>query len=430
MKTPFFITALLVCAVMFSCKKTGGGPNTTGTKTNGLYLAASTGWQRVVIVKNTTKNSMRAYDLQVDGGTARVLYSEGFLANGADIQSYFKAQGAFGSAGDATIAALPAIYPLLIQNNAQLDYQDIWPQFQPGTFTTENLCFYHYYSGAPFINLNDSNLKLITTNQVSSSPQSFRNLPNGDILGGEVANTGGSIAEYYSRAAKTWKSYYANAYNGSTATTHTPFILADGSLWSFRLYYKTGKAYLAVAGFTNAAYPASGFADKVIEEHSEFAPNVPDLNSIYFNPTNVVAYATDGNAVTVVLQHKDVLGQTATVSAYKWTQGTTSIQKLYSGVAISNDLSAMLLRRREVGCTPDGTLYAIISGNGNSYHLSLTNAAGEKSYGAASNNNGGSYALTINCLRYFNGSYYAVVAPTQGGTDADAQHMDVVKITP
>jgi hypothetical protein len=433
MKTPTFITALIICITIFSCKKTTNGPTTTITtnKTTGPYLAASTGWQRVAIIKSTTKNSIRAYDLQIDGSTARVLYSEGFLANGADIQTYFKAQSAIGSTADATISTVPVIFSLFIQNNEHLDYQYIWPQFRPGTFATENFCYYHYFSHSPYINLNDNNLNLITTNQVTSSAQSFKNLPNGDILGGEVANTASCIADYYSRTANTWTSYDANAHNGSVATTCTPFILADGSLLSFRLFYKTGKAYLAVAGFSNAAYPASGFADKVSEEHPEFAPNIPDVNSIFFNPTSVVAYTIDGNTITVVLLHRDILGQTATVSAYKWTEGASSIQTLYTGIAISNDLSTMLqLHRREIGCTTDGTLYAIIFTGGNSYHLSLTNAGGEKSYGTAGNNTGGNYVLTVNCLRYFNGAYYAVVAPTQGGTSADAQHMDVIKLMP
>ncbi len=424
-----YIIGVLLCITFFSCKKKTDDPSAVTNQYGDAYLSASSGWQRVATVKNSSKYSMRAYDLQIDGSNARVLYSEGFTANGADIQTYYKAQYALGSNTEAAITKLPDDYTLYIQNNSQLDYQNIMPQFQPGTFNTEYLCFYHYYSSAPFVNLNDNNLKQVTTDQVNSPTQTFKNLPNGDILGGDVANTRACVAEYYTRSNNSWKAYYANAYDGSAAYTHTPFILADGTLLSFRLYYKTGKAYLAIADFTNANYPASGFANRVVEEHTEFAPNIPDLNSIFFNPTNVVAYTTEANSVTIVMQHKDILGQTSTLSAYKWTEGATTIQKLYSGVSISNELVTMLLRRNEIGCTIDGTLYAILS-TGTGFHLSLTNSGGEKSYGAASNNNGGNYVLTLNRLRYYNGSYYAVLAPTQGGTSPDAQHMDIVKLTP
>jgi hypothetical protein len=438
------IALLYVIATFTACKKTLSSAPGTNSASDPL-IPESSGWKRVWAIENSNgfidQNApcdMTPYDLVLTPSGAQILYSENKYENGDRFSFVLKATCASGTLKPAP-NYIKTFHNLDEKANMSSEGLVNRPYFIGGTFTAEDANLYTNTS-SQFGTLwlwNEANTR-IATNDRSSIPgilNTLVSLPNGDLLGGGVNLSQLCELNYYTRATNTW-SYGSSSLGTDTsfAITYTPFKLDDGSLLAFRLYSKGPRAFMSVDDFVpSATFAEQPFIPRATEEHPEYAPNGLANNGIWpvFPGTaSVCAYTTEGSSVTVVLAYQDNTTKAYTLSAFKWTKGVVAFQKLYSGVAISTALGDRLINHRvEVGCKIDGTAYALLLGN-NSYSLVLANAAGEKSYGTASNNNGGKYVASISCLHYYNGAYYAVAWPFFGGADYMGQHMDIIKLVP
>jgi hypothetical protein len=102
---------------------------------------------------------------------------------------------------------------------------------------------------------------------------------------------------------------------------------------------------------------------------------------------------------------------------------------------ISKLLVNNLNRRDLIVCQPDGTVATLVkegtNGNEMTYSLATCDAKGEHKYGSVVNNTYTRAVTLLSCLRYINGSYYAVASPALFSSDnAEGQHIDVVKLIP
>jgi hypothetical protein len=423
---------------LLSCSKKSDPSSNSGDNFTGPLLPESSGWKRVARIDDTNKttdqlavNQMTAYDLTINGSALQVLYSEDKFEDGDKFSFYHKASVTEGSPAAPVINEIPDFPAYTTAKPTVFSFR---PIFRPGTFNMETLRFSHNATD-PFnrLELFDETTKSITTESpFFDASLSAKMLTTGDILAGDINYGGLCELDYYNRANNTWKYVNQSAGDSQFAIAYTPFLLENGSLLAFRLYSKTGKAYLSIADFVyNASFPNAPYAARFVEEHSEYAPTgYNGVTPQYSGKTNVVAYLTTGSSVTVVLRHQDNTTKAYSISAYKWTTGDVSFKQLYTGVPLSTLLGDALTKRNEISCQEDGNVYAILL-NGQNYELVVAGANGEKSYGSVSNNNGGSrYVATLSCLRYVGGAYYAVATPFFAGHDFEGQHLDIVKLTP
>ncbi len=435
-----FITALAFLGISFSsCKKTN---DSNANKTNGNnysdpMLSESSGWKRVAkirysgnFVDQLKQNSMTGYDLTMLNGNLQMLYSEDKIEGNGTFSFYLKVSTAPNSSSDPIIYTIPAGMP-----SYPINQPSFVPVFRPGTFNMETFAIWQNTGEVGFhLDHYDESAKQISTQYTQfNASHSIKMLSNGDVLIGEVNSSINGELAYYNRIIGKWTYISQGAGDLQWLIAYTPFKLDDGSLLAFRCFSKKGKAFLSIADFVpSAVYPAAPYNDRFVEEHAEYAPNGFAANGIqptYASTASIAAYTTAGNSVVVVLKNQDKTTNAYTLSAYKWTKGDASFTKLYSGISISTELGDALTHRDQVGCTIDGTAYALLHIN-SKWSLVLANGAGEKTYGSASDNNGGRFIARMNCLRYFDGAFYALVTPYFFGADYEGQHMDVVKLTP
>jgi hypothetical protein len=438
------VVLLYVIASFMACKKSNSSMPVTNSAATAPLIAESSGWKRMWAIDNSygfidqnVPCDMTPYDLVLTAGGAQVLYSENKYENGDRFSFVLKAACTMGTLKPAPNYIKTFHY---LDEKANMSSEGLGnrPYFIGGTFMAEDANLYTNTS-SQFGTLwlwNEANTR-IATNDRSSIPgilNTLVSLPNGDLLGGGVNLSQLCELNYYTRATNTWS--YGSSSPGtdtSFAITYTPFKLDDGSLLAFRMYSKGPRAFISVDDFVpSATYAQQPFIPRATEEHPEYARYGfgNGVSPLFRGAAKICAYATEGSSMTVVLAFTDDTTKAYTLSAYKWTNGSASFQKLYSCIPISTALGDMLTNHRhEVGCKIDGTAYALLLGN-NNYSLVQVNASGEKSYGTASNNNGGKYVATLSCLRYYNGAYYAVAWPFFSGADYLGQHMDIVRLVP
>jgi hypothetical protein len=155
-------------------------------------------------------------------------------------------------------------------------------------------------------------------------------------------------------------------------------------------------------------------------------------NTSFINTVTIAGYAVENNSFTVVLREENNTTHNYTLSAFKWTKGAVTFQNLYSHLPISKLLGDGLGANNV--CQPDGEIGVIvkegINGNQMTYSLATCNASGEHKYGSVVNNTYPRAVTLLSCLRYINGSYYAVASPSLFSSDSgDGQHLDIVKLT-
>lgn len=440
-KPVLFLFAILS---ILSCKKTdnstAGGSNDYSTP----LFSESTGWKRVGIINSFNqllgaRNWMTPYDLNIVSGNVQVVYDQN---NNFSNPSILKASYTLGGSADAKITPLNNLYYFKDNFSNQVSYGTVF--FRPETFNVETLIYPYNAGQTVYIKLHDEVGKELT-NQISSNfadlSQSTKMYPNGDILAGGLYSNYALEYSYYARTSNTWVRVAESASDTAYHIDYTPFRTDDGSILAFRLFskIKTKQAFLSISDFiktANAPYKA-----RFIELHNEYAPtNVivnqysPDVIEFASN-VNIVNYATEGNSFTVVLREQNNATKNYAISAYKWTKGNTSFQKLYAGVAITKVFGEKLGRSNSIICTIDGKVAALIAeginGSEQTYSLALFDGSTETHLGAVKNNTYPRAVTTLSCLRYINGSFYAVASPSSFSSDnAEGQHMDIVKLTP
>lgn len=446
MKKPVLIKALLflfLIVTIISCKKTDNVANVMSNSSNNnpLFLE-STGWKRVAIINSynqvlSSANWMTPYDLNVSGVNLQLVYDQN---NNTNQPTILKASYALGSNADAKITSLNKLYYISNGSNG-VDFGVIF--FRPETYNIETLV-YPYYSGGAHITLhNEVGTEL--TQQFSSNFtdlfSSTKILSNGDILAGGLYSQNALELNFYTRASNTWRRILESASDTAYHIDYTPFRMDDGTVLAFRLFSKnkTKQAFLSISDFIRTA--TAPYQARFIEEHSEYAPTNVTINQFtpdvieFASDVKIVNYAVEGNSFTVVLREKNKITNNYTLSAYKWTIGNLSFQKLYRGIAISKVLGDNLGRRDLVVCNIDGTIATLINeginGNDLTYSLAIFNVNGEKRLGAVKNNTYPRAITKLSCLRYINGAYYAVASLSLfSATNGEGQHLDIVKLTP
>lgn len=440
----FKLVLVFTVVAFLSCKKTDNSINGGSNDYSATLFSESTGWKRVSIINSFNQllgaaNWMTPYDLNIVGGNVQVVYDQN---NNFQNPNILKASYTLGSAADAKITPLNNLYYFKENLSNQGSYGFIF--FRPETFNIETLIYPYNAGQTVYIRLHNEAGKELT-NQISSNfvdiGQSTKMYSNGDILAGGLYSNYALEYSYYSRSTNTWSRTSGSASDTAYHIDYTPFRMDDGSILAFRMFSKnkTKQAFLSISDFiktTNAPYKA-----RFIEPHNEYAPTNVIVNQYspdvveFASKVNIVSYATEGNSFTVVLREQNNATNNYTISAYKWTTGNTSFQKLYSGVAITNVFGEKLGRKDLVSCTIDGKLAVLIvegiNGNDQTYSLALFDGKSETHLGAVKNNTYPRAVTTLSCLRYINGSYYAVASPSLFSSDnAEGQHMDVVKLTP
>jgi|GEM_PF-1434935 len=435
---------LLVTASVVSCKKTDNTINGSNNNYSAPLFSESSGWKQIAIVNSSqtlgSANWMTPLDLNIVNNNAQVVY---YTDNNYKLISYLKASYGLSGGTDTKITPLDKLYS--VQDNFNLSHDISFGNvfFHPETYNIESLSYPYYQGQVVFIKLHDEVGKELTS-QISSNfadlGETTKMYPNGDILAGGIYSTSVIEFSYYTRATNTWNRIGETALDTSYNIAYTPFKIDDGSLLAFRLFSKnkTKQAFLSISDFIKT--PTAPYKARFVEEHLEYAPT----NIIYnqFSPdviefaseVKIVNYATEGNSFTVVLKEQNNKTKAYTLSAYKWTKGNTGFQKLYTNIPISKILGDNLNRRDLVLCAINGTVSVIvkegISGNDLTYSLATCNAEGEKRLGAAKNNTYNRAVPTLSCLRFINGSYYAVASPFLfSDANAEGQHMDIVKLT-
>ncbi len=442
----YFKLVLLFTVVTFlSCKKTDNSINGGSNDYSAPLFSESTGWKRVGIINSFNQllgaaNWMTPYDLNIVGGNAQVVY---YQENNFGTPNNFKASYTLGSTADAKITPLNNLYYYKDFSGNQGGYGFVF--FHPESFNVETLIYPFNAGQTVYIRLHNEAGKELTS-QISSNfadiGESTKMYTNGDILAGAFSDNYGLEYSYYTRLTNTWVRAAASSSASDTAyhIDYTPFRMDDGSILAFRMFSKnkTKQAFLSISDFikTTNVYKA-----RFIEPHNEYAPTFVSVSQYspdvveFASKVDIIGYAIEGNSFTVVLREQNNATKNFTISAYKWTTGNTSFQKLYSGVAISNVFGAFLGRKDLVSCTIDGKIAALIvegiNGNDQTYSLALFDGKNENHLGAVKNNTYPRAVTTLSCLRYINGSYYAVASPSLFSSDnAEGQHMDVVKLTP
>lgn len=435
---------LLLFAIVstIACKKTDKATDTPGNSDYSSPLfSESTGWKRVAIINSYNQllgaaNWMTPYDLNIVGNNVQVVYDQ---TNNFNQPNVFKAGYDLSGNANAKIINLNKLYRIDNGFNG-VDYGTIF--FQPGTFNIETLIYPYNSGGAHIILHNEVGTEL--TNQFSSNfddlSTSTKVLSNGDILTGGLYSPYALELNYYKSSTNVWRRILESASDTAYHIAYTPFRMDDGTVLAFRLYSKnsTKRAFLSISDFIRTA--TAPYQARFIEEHPEYAPKnvirnqfTPDVIEFTSN-VKIVNYAVEGNSFTVVLREQNNTTNNYTLSAYKWTQGNLSFQKLYGGVGISKIFGDNLGRRDWAICNIDGTVAALVkegvNGNDQTYSLAISNANGEKRYGAVKNNTYPRAVTTLTCLRYINGAYYAVASPSLFSADnAEGQHLDIVKLT-
>ncbi len=436
---------LPIAAVLFlaSCKKTDDSSGNNSNGNSDPLVPENTGWVRVATIKYGGKyvdagivpNSMTAYDIAVNNGALQVLYSEDKFENGDLFSFYYKASAPAAGGSDPVVTEIKEFPRVAVH----VDEESYRPQFRPGTYNLETFQFIHSYNSLGYtLNLYDEAANKLTGKAgLTQVSQTARMQPNGDILMGGVYSSAALEMLYYNRAANTWILNLQSNADTEYNIAYTPFMVdGDPAPLAFRLYSKQMKSYLSVAEFVqNSQYPEPPYSTRLREEHPEYAPTMMDgFKPVFSGTSSLVAYVTEGASLTAVLVNKNTASGAYTLSAYKWTKGATAFQKLYSSVSVSAELGAKLEGGVAGKCTPDGTVYVLIdanspTNNSRAYHLSLTNAGGEKTYGNVYSTST-RYNAVVSTLHYINGAYYAAVTPMFTGTDYEGQHMDIVKLTP
>lgn len=418
----------------------GGGPGSSLAP----LLPERTGWKRVATIASPVPLqadhdafAVSAYDLQVEGGALRVLYSIDTLIPPAQQtsspfqSSYFKGSAVEGSA-DAPVTTATQIADIV--PNEHIAEKIIRPMFRPGGDTLETLLFYYNSNEAFFhVQLFDEALRQITQTTFGfNGSHVAKTLANGDILAGDVNLSIIGELQHYRRATNAWTSIDQSAGDGQVLIAYTPFELDDGVDLAFRLYAKDDKAFLSIADFApGVQFPQAPYTARLTEEHPEYArAGVNGTAPVFAAATTVGAYVTTGKNLTTVLVSKDNASRAYTISAYTWTAGATTFTKLYGGVSISTGLGDLMTKLRDrVACHADGTVYALVNDN-NGYRLALAGASGEKSVGVVTAADAPGYTPVLSRLRFVDGAYYAAVGLLLVSRTYQGPELEIVKLVP
>lgn len=428
---------LLFSLTLGSCKKTTDGSNNPSGNYAEPLLPESSGWKRVGTVKNTlvlaNYNYMIGYDLTVNNTNFQVLYTS---YNTGSVKVLYKATNSLNSSAETVLTPLTKAFLGFSDQNSPSRQGSLF-YFRPNTYNMESAYIYsvnNFYDNLNLYGETSSFGNYSSNTGMSTSLTSFKIYPDGDIICGSLDAGYATRLNYYHRATNVWTDSYSRNYADNDIAC-APFRLDDGTLLACRLNYNSvyKKMYLSITDTVPAKLPYNtSYPERCKEEHKEYAPDGVGSNGVtptYTSKASFGCWTTEGNSIIVVIAYTDTKTNVNTLSAYKWTKGNTSFQKLYSGIAITSALAVSNggITNNNVICNIDGTVSALILEN-KSYRLAVIGAGGEKSYGISSNTYD-RYVATMSCLRYFNGSYYAVVSPEFFGENGEGQHLDIVKLT-
>ncbi len=427
------ILLFAITTLISSCSKSDSANPDPDGKSNTLF-SESTGWKRVAIIGNIpaslgVANWITPLDLNIVDNKAQVIL---YQNSNFQQQNNFKASYVIGSNADATVTRLNNLYSFQDYANI-VQYGNIF--FKPNSYNVETL----NSTGDHYLRLNNEAGTQITTHYVNNLYSGdSRMYPSGDLLIGGLYNSSDPAYYYYTRATNTWA-----VGDGSTSdlTYNIGFMYfktADGSLLAFRFFNKNNpeKAFLSIADIVPT--PTASYQDKFVEEHPEYAPTAYIIHqytpneTIFASTVTIANYVVENNSFTVVLREENNTTHNYTLSAFKWTKGAVTFQNLYSHLPISKLLGDGLGANSV--CKPDGEIGVIVkegvNGNQMTYSLATCNASGEHKYGSVVNNTYPRAVTLLSCLRYINGSYYAVASPSLFSSDnGDGQHLDIVKLT-
>ncbi len=420
-------------AISTSCSKPDSGSNATSSDYSATLFTQSTGWNRVAIITPTlyplgVANWLTPYDLNIVGSKVQVIFYQDSNFQQPNVS---KSSYDIGGNSTASIIALTNLH-YVGNGSAGVTYGSVF--FKPNSYIVETL----NSTGTNYLGLFNEVGTEITSHYVNNFYSGDTKMyANGDLLTGGLYSNVAPIYYYYTRATNSW------TVNGGTSSSdqtfnidYMPFKTADGSLLGFRFFNKNTpeKAFLSIADLN----PSISYQDKFVEEHPEYAPTQYIIHQYTANETifasnvSIANYAVEDNSFTVVLREENNTTHNYTLSAFKWTKGALAFQNLYSHLPISKILGDSLGANSV--CQSNGEIGVLVregtNGNEMTYSLATCNASGEHRYGAVVNNTYPRAVTLLSCLRFINGSYYAVASPSLFDIDNyEGQHLDVVKLT-
>jgi len=454
-KRAYPVIIFLATVFASSCKKNDTpDPDDDGGSASSL-VPSSTGWQKVGTIPYTSAvigldggHSITPYDITPSGDGVAVVYSENFKFSGTTGATYYKTRV---SAAGTTEAATKVEFVKASTVSETIQ----WMQFVPGTTEPVNTVFtlpngywdvYEYFADRT----------MPAGHSVGSINPVWSARWTGNVLSmGHKTSPNTATSWYYTYPASGNFTMVNNTWTGdSTTWTHTvPAPFNDGSIYDFVVSAKGALAYFSVVR-NKAGTPAPGAPnfDMLAREA------VPGFTTSSRDLAAIVAAEVQGNDLTVLLATFDGAtssAKIASLSAYRWRKGTTTFQKLYSGVTVPDELQRPLTgpsptgslpgplgpnRVNNIRFLPDGTAYLLFdySESNSSYKytaVATMGAGGTRILGKYDNADQSNhyFQYRIAACRYIAGAFYALVAPRneqEATYESPEFKMELIKLVP
>lgn len=426
-----------------ACNKSNDGSGSdSGNETFAPLIPASTGWERVSVIPYQQlisgfagQNKMTPYDMTSVGSNITLIYSEDYKMYGVDGHNIMKLMLTNGTV-DAKGKAVKLNYDR--GGNATQVHR-----FIPGSFTTiscrflNNECLLYDEAGGPNAGQNFGSINALPT---------VRWYSDGTILASMNDGPHSSASWVYKYPAAGNFKYVINAWNGDPTSNllSSSMKLSDDKVYDLVFSKQNETMYFSVIRNLNQPQTGNSANYETICRNT-----VPELDGS--KSYSILSSDVQGEAQTILLGEVAYDGNPRITGlvAFRWRKGATTLEKLYSVANVPIETGKTLLTlttntsfANEVRFTPDGSAYFLreyssSQGNASAYTvLDIINKDGIKEIGkieAVAMEKIKRTQFAIHCCRYLNGTYYAIVHPTEEYEyDANTPEfrMELVKINP
>jgi hypothetical protein len=416
--------SILLAISVLGCKK---GDDSPGSVNYPPLIPESTGWEKVGTVKYTylnrgfpNTNSMEPVELMKAGTQMHLLYSENYQLTGLQGRQFYKGKFTVGTSDTAQT------FKISLPSGTDERTGLVTQQLIPESFAAIALNYRKNGSQGTLLHIMNETGQELSNHFVGHDRRTANVYSNGDVLTGTIDYSAYAELDFYNKAANGWTYVKGTSHDTTALIGYTPFRLPDGSLNAFNITVKDlinkSNLYLSIANPRDKpVYPTPLY-------RSQFLQPMPELEAEFYATAypKIIASKQEGDVFTVVVGSYPYNSQVITkLYAYQWVKGATTFTKLYSAVAITEEVHNQL-KNLKVQCQKDGTIYYWAQDpSGKTGAITTIDASGVHSKGAVTFTG----AVLLGALNYIEGSYYAVVYPFTDQLDMDhSLHMDIVKL--
>ena len=437
----------LLLLALAGCKKDDPG-SSTPDPSGPILDAAGTGWERVasIPVLAEVHSAFTLQDLQLSSGGLVALYAQRTISSPyPDLQNLYKASLAQGAATVYRLPALnPADYTCFFKPNsfkafgwtARYFNRTATPAVVPETGPTQNVATEPYllfdalgaYESGYYLDAAGTRVDHISVPEVFEDEAVLYSGGGTSRVTNNISFFINSVQQLHYYKNGKWVQAVGGASVSSNATVPPAGFtsvfravrLASGQLHGISLNYN-GVSILD----TTARPNRNSTAGMAVVASSAFA-NFPPQNSLMTKVVgNTVLFASWSGQGTSNAPY--------TVNTYRWREGSTTIERLVTNVAVPVSIniapaSVAPVRGNGIGQLDD---------NGNLFFLGAVDAAGSvalvrvdpSGVSQASRPFALENGFLLGALRLINGQWHMGVGPAIGNTHATA-HLDIVRLRP